>query len=144
MSFEITVDASDLDRMGDTFDPARIKAAAAEGFERGVAQLSAYIQQEKLSGQVLNIRSGRLSQAVGHPSVESGGDVMTAQIGGPFYGAVQEYGASINVNSPVNLPNIGWRYLKTVVLPARPWLMPSIEEKLSDIKDSIVEAINAA
>lgn len=57
---------------------------------------------------------------------------------------MQEFGASITVNHAVNLPNIGRRYLKTVTLPARPWLNPSIEEQRDMIGQEVVDATKEA
>lgn len=129
MSVEINIDVSALQTMAELFNADKMRAAAGVGFERGIAQMAAYIQQNKLSGQVLNQRSGRLSQAVGHPSVETVGDHFTATVGGPFYGGVQEFGATIN--SPVLIEGVGWRYIKE--LQARPWLIPSAEEQKGNI-----------
>jgi phage gpG-like protein len=140
----IEIDVSALQTMSDKLDPQKMRDAAAIGFERGIAQLAAYIQQNKLSGQVLNQRSGRLIQAVGHPQVDSSGSRMTAIVGGPFYGRVHEFGATISVNSPVNMPNIGWRYLSTVVIPARPWLNPSAEEQKPNIAKQMTREVKAA
>ncbi len=114
------------------------------GMTRAMAKLAAYIQQNKISGQVLNIRSGRLAQAVGHPTIERESDVrVTGRIGGPFYGRVHEFGATITVNSPVLLPD-GWRYLKTVTIPARPWLNPSVEEQQPMMAAEVVAAVRNA
>jgi hypothetical protein len=133
----IEIDTSEIARMAELYDADKVREAAGAGFERGVARLAAYIQQEKLSGQVLNQRSGRLSQAVGHPTVETSSNTMTATIGGPFYGGVQEFGATIN--SPVLIEGVGWRYIKE--LQPRPWLYPSVEERMDDITQQMREAV---
>jgi phage gpG-like protein len=140
----IEIDVTALEAAAQLLDPVAVREAAGAGFERGIAQMCAYIQQDKLSGQVLNQRSGNLSQAVGHPDVSTNGDNFTATVGGPFYGGVHEFGATINVNSAVNLPGIGWRYLKTVTLPARPWLYPSAQEQLPNIAEQMWQEVAQA
>lgn len=136
----IEIDVTALEGMAQLFDAATVREAAGTGFERGIAQMCAYIQQNKLSGQVLNQRSGHLSQAVGHPDVSTNGDNFTAIVGGPFYGGVHEFGATIN--SPVLIEGVGWRYIKT--LPARPWLYPSAEEQLPNIAEQMRQEVAQA
>ena len=133
MSVAIQIDVTALRSMAELFNPDKMRAAAGRGWDRGIAQLVAYIQQNKLSGQVLQQRSGRLSQAVGHPMVETGGDSFTAVVGGPFYGGVQEFGATIN--SPVLIEGVGWRYIGE--LQPRPWLYPSVEEQQANVAEQM-------
>lgn len=122
----------------------QLDAAVAKGLNVGLVKLANYIVQNKLSGQVLNQRSGRLIGSV-QSSVnvyQSGGGRATGYIGSVFYGGVQERGATITINSPVDLGgDIGWRYLKTITLPARPWLAPSIQEQSDMISEEIKNAI---
>ena len=145
VSFQVDVTA-----LGDLIDKLREnQSAIGDGLEAGMtsamAKLAAYIQQNKLSGQVLNQRSGKLSQSVGHPTVSRESDTrVVGAIGGVFYGKVQEFGATITINSAVNMKGIGWRYLKTITLPARPWLNPSIEEQLDMISAEVVGAVKEA
>ncbi len=144
MSVEINIDVSALQKMAELFDSDKMRAAAGKGFKRGIAQMASYIQQNKLSGQVLNQRSGRLSQAVGHPSVDTGGDQFTAIVGGPFYGGVQEFGASIlgGKGSPVMIEGVGWRFMREI--KARPWLIPSAEEQKDNVGLQMVLAVQKA
>lgn len=124
---------------------ANIGPALQQGMTVAMARLAAYIQQTKLSGQVLHQRSGRLSQSVGHPTVTQESNTrVTGFIGGAWYGRVHEFGATIHVNSPVMLKGIGWRYLKTVTLPPRPWLNPSIQEQSPMIAAQVVSAVQQA
>jgi phage gpG-like protein len=139
------IDVSALATLAQRLQSCDIKGALQQGMETGCAKLASYIVQSKLSGEVLNIRTGNLAQSVETPSPGPSSDTsVTYLVGGKWYRKVQEFGASITVNHAVNLQNIGWRYLKTVTLPARPWLNPSIEEQKDMIGQEVVDAIKEA
>jgi hypothetical protein len=143
---DIHIDVSGITQLAAKFeDPDRVIAAVAAGMEVGLAQTANNIVGSELSGQVLNIRSGRLAQAVEAVKVQISGTGVEGTIGGPFYGGVQEHGATIAVNSAVDLGgDIGWRHLDTVTLPARPWLEPGVKENLPVIEAAITAAVLAS
>ena len=142
-SVDVTALATLADKLRES--STNVGGALEQGMTTAMAKLAAYIQQNKLSGQVLNIRSGRLAQSVGHPTVTRESDTrVVGAIGGVFYGKVHEFGATITINSAVNMAGIGWRYLKTVTIPARPWLNPSIEEQQDMIAAEVVGAVKEA
>jgi hypothetical protein len=139
------IDVSALTTLASRLQGVDIKGALQQGMETGCAKLASYIVQAKLSGEVLNIRTGNLAQSVETPSPGPSSDTsVTYLVGGKWYGKVQEFGASITINKAVNLPNIGWRHLGTITLPARPWLNPSIEEQKGMIGQEVVDAIKEA
>lgn len=145
MSFQVDITA--LQSLADKLreDGTNVGGALEQGMNVAMAKLAAYIQQNKLSGQVLHQRSGKLSQSVGHPTVTRESDTrVVGAIGGVFYGKIHEFGATITINSAVNMEGIGWRYLKTVKIPARPWLNPSIEEQKDMIAQEVVGAVREA
>lgn len=144
---DIHIDVSGISQLAAKFEsPERVIEAVAEGMEIGLAKTANAIASNQLAGGVLHIRSGRLAQAVAaSPSVSISGTSVEGTISGPFYGGVQEHGATIDVNSAVDLGgDIGWRTLGTVTLPARPWLRPGLEEHKEEIKAAIVAAVVAS
>lgn len=143
MDFRIDVTATR--ELAERLRGADLRGALERGMLVGTTKLSSWIVQNKISGQVLNIRTGNLAQSVQTPSPGPSSDTsVTYLVGGKWYGKVQEFGATIEVNSPVNLKGIGWRYLKTVTLPARPWLNPSIEEQKDMVAQEVYKAIREA
>ena len=143
---EFKIDVSALQTLAGRFLTADVHAGLEKGMMIATTKLSSYIVQNKLSGQVLNIRTGNLAQSVQTPSPGPSNDFsVTYLVGGKWYGKVHEFGATINVNSPVYLGNdIGWRYLKTVTIPARPWLNPSIQEKIPEMTEDVTKAVREA
>lgn len=74
----------------------RIKAQAPAFFERRMVtvttRLASYVVTDKLSGQVLNRRSGRLSRSI-HPEVQGGSPTVVGVVGTNVeYAAYHEYG----------------------------------------------------
>lgn len=103
--------------------------AVAEGLQKGMqtgaAKLSSWIVQNKLSGQVLNIRTGNLAQSVETPSPgPSSATSVTYLIGGKFYGKFHEFGTSR--------------------MRARPWLSPSIQEQSAMVAAEVISAVQEA
>jgi phage gpG-like protein len=95
------------------------------------------IKAEKLTGQVLNIRSGRLRNSIGYRFVKAGavdvGSVMTNVI----YAAIHEFGGDIyprNASALHFQVNGRWVTTQHVRIPARPYAWPTIEEWLSNGK----------
>lgn len=76
----------------------RVRVAAKSSLDAWAYELAAYIKADKLSGNPLNRRSGRLSSSV-HPVTESTTDSVTAGAGGGAgvpYAKIHEYGGTIH------------------------------------------------
>lgn len=144
----ITITKNGLHDMAVAFEQAHsaLGDAVQRGLTTALVKVANYAVANKLTGQVLNQRTGRLISSVqSSVRVSGSGTRVTGRIGSVFYGRVHEFGATIEVNSPVNLGgDIGWRYLKTVTLPPRPWLGPSLDENKDQIAADIKGAIREA
>jgi hypothetical protein len=139
-----------LGRLSAKLDGARdrIMDAAQASFMEGLARTASWIQQNELSGQILHQRSGRLSQSVGHPTVERSGDVLNGFIGSVWYGRIHEYGGTFQTvrRGMVISPKGGQSYYRhagggTVTFPERAWLRPGIEANRDMIRQTLVEGI---
>jgi phage gpG-like protein len=118
--------------------------------------LKAYVDDEKLSGQVLNQRSGNLKNS-GFTEVQDDGNQITGFVG---YGMTVPYARIHELGGQINVPAVDGKLMVferagamvfatkhrafTVEMPARPYLQPSLEEKLPDIREGLLEAINTA
>lgn len=118
----------------------RSEAELASQVRRNLVRSSALIKrsiQINLGGKVLKVRGGRLRQAVA--IVLSGSGFGTIAKTGPQrikYGAVHEFGAVIVPKTKKVLRfKIGgqWISAKRVVIPARPYVLPALEENLERI-----------
>jgi len=140
----LTIGIETIDRLKNSLSDkaSRIPEAVARGLKNGLVRTANWIASNELQGQVLNQRSGRLVGSIlNPPEPEIEGTRVTGKLKTVFYGRVHEFGATINVNSAVNLPEIGWRYLSTVVIPERPFIRPGVDANKEVIREAIKEAI---
>jgi HK97 gp10 family phage protein len=125
VSSSFQIDVAALRTLAQRFRDMNVIDAMREGMEIGTAKLASYIVQNKLSGQVLNIRTGNLAQSVETPSPGPTSETsVTYLVGGKYYGKFHEFGTSR--------------------LPARPWLNPSIQEQKDMIGAEVMAAIRRA
>lgn len=78
--------------------PAKIDAAAKSSLDAWAVELAGYIQANKLSGDPLHRRSGRLSASV-HPLSSQTADSVSGGAGGGAgvpYAKIHEFGGTIN------------------------------------------------
>jgi hypothetical protein len=107
--------------------------------------------QEKLSGEVLNIRTGKLIGSVNkEPVTVSGGVVqgsITAAAGPAWYGKIHEFGGTfvIRRGSLSRKAKKNKKRLPTVTFPERSFMRSSLEELRQTIirrlKTAVVEAL---
>lgn len=77
--------------------PGKINTAAKSSLDAWATELAGYIKADKLSGQVLNRRSGRLSASV-HPVTEQTSSSISGGAGGGAgvpYAKIHEFGGMI-------------------------------------------------
>lgn len=119
-------------------------------------QLQAKIQGEKLQGQVLNQRTGKLAASVRALPIENDPGQLSGTVqaaGGPaFYGRIQEKGGTTDYDIvPVNKQALrfmlgGKEVFRRLVhhppLPARPFMAPSLDEFTPEIVGGLREALH--
>ncbi len=96
ISLQITGTDAVVRRLGDM--PGKITTAAKSSLDAWAQQLAGYIKSDKLSGDPLNRRSGRLSSSV-HPMSSQSADSVSGGAGGGAgvpYAHIHEYGGVIN------------------------------------------------
>lgn len=97
--------------------------------------LQSYIRTNKLQGQVLHQRSGRLSRGVRY-EVEAVGPVIKAEVGvfeGVPYAAIHEYGGEI-----MRTGRIKGAYV--IHMPERSYVRSSLREKVGDYAPRLARA----
>jgi phage gpG-like protein len=120
-------------------------------------QLQQYVVREKLSGQILHQRSGTLKDSVRALPVELQGTTITGTVeaggGAAFYGRFHEYGAVFDVkNRGVKhvagktragfMFHAAMRSGRPVVIPARPFMRPSLAENAAMIERELKEILD--
>ena len=139
--------------------------AANAGLARAIAKLGialqSHVQQDKLSGEVLNVRSGTLKSSIDVHIDKSAAGVTATVFTDLDYAAAQEYGFSGTVNVRASLRMIKQAFghpiaTKTVSvrahsrqmdLPARSFLQSALDDMApnisADVEDALREAITS-
>lgn len=122
----------------------KIDSALHRTVRRLALKLTARVKR-KLSGEVLNVRTGRLRRSV-HPELEFSANRALAVVGtNVIYGRVHEYGATITPKKAKALRfQIGgkWFTRQKVVIPERSFLRSSLREMVPEIKTELARQIN--
>lgn len=96
------------------------------------------IAKKKLSGKVLKVRENRLRSSVQAMMIKEGPTIFEGVCGTRvIYGAVHEFGMTIFPRrAPFLVFESGGQIMrmKSVTIPSRPWLMPSLDEARPKIK----------
>ena len=132
-----------------------IVAAVKTEMNAETVNLLAYIKDEKLSGQVLNQRSGNLKNS-GFIEIEEGSGQITGFVG---FGRTVPYAAILNYGGSIDIPEVNGKLMVfqragatiftmkhrafTVNMPARNYLESSLEEREPVITQGFREAIKA-
>ena len=127
--------------------PGLVKPAIFKGMEQAMT-LAEREARLNLSGRVLTRRTGRLRNSITH-KVKIQGDKVIGTLGtNVIYGRIHELGGEIvpkNANAlHFNIPGVGWRTAKKVVMPARPYLRPALEDNAGNFADIIKNRIEEA
>ncbi len=128
--------------------PAALAAAIADKAQALGEALADKVRNEKLSGQVLNARSGALRDSIEAQVLRDGDDIaaMVASVGDVKYAAIQEYGGKTSAHEI--LPSKGsalafvaggaMRFARKVehpgsMIPERSYLRSSLAEMSAEI-----------
>jgi len=137
----LKIDIKPTSDLGDL--PAKIKQA----LYKGIAEATILVESEakkNFGGQgQLKVRSGRLRSSIKAESNKAEGSVSTNVI----YGAVHEVGATIRQKkAPYLVFEAGGRTrrVRQVVIPARPYLFPAVEDNIDSITKLITNRIMEA
>ena len=107
----ITAEVWGLPELAQRLEPTRFKAAARRGLLIGLIGLQTYIVVGKLSGQVLNVRTGTLRRSVRYEIKDDDSDQVTGLVGSfPGYltpdgkGYAGAYARILNYGGTFNVP----------------------------------------
>ncbi len=107
-----------------------------QAMRRATEYVRGYIVKNKLSGQVLNRRTGRLAGSISSAQRIEGQDVVGMVGSNLKYARIHELGGVIR---PKNFKYLHFFvkgkevFAKKVTIPKRPYIMPSIEESSKKI-----------
>jgi phage gpG-like protein len=155
ITFEITGDDAVADRFASL--ASRVYESLLAAVNASGLALQASVMQDKLSGQVLKARSGRLRDSIAL-TVSDDGDGIVASLGTDVpYAAIQEYGGKtaphviMPRNASVLAFQIGGRRLFArrvqhpgSVMPERSFLRSALADQADQIRDSLRAAVGEA
>lgn len=139
-----------------TLGPELRRGLARAVFRLGL-ELQRKVQSEKLTGQVLKVRTGTLRSSI-NTRVAEGGDAITASVGTAVsYARIHEYGGTIPAH-PVATKNarafaFPWkgeqRFFKRVEIPAvkmpeRSFLRSALREMTPRVEEGLRQAVGEA
>lgn len=134
-----------------------VRTALEEKVKRLTIQLQIHVVADKLQGQVLNVRTGRLQRSIGQAVVTSSDSVTGVVSTAVKYAAAHEYGFSGTVNVREHLRTITQAFgkeLKSPVtstvkahtmkmnLPERSFLRSALNDMRADIVLGIQQAVS--
>jgi phage gpG-like protein len=156
ISASLVGDAATLDRLH------AMRIAASSGVARAIAKLGLdlqnNVQQNKLTGQVLRVRSGSLGESIAVRVDQSETAVSAIVYSNLDYSAAQEYGVARTVNVRSSLRQIKEAFGRPIAaetipvgehsrrmdLPQRSFLRSALHDMTSDIGTGIEDALREA
>jgi phage gpG-like protein len=129
----------------------RITSRLRDAIQRAALDLMSYVKARKLTGQVLNVRTGRLRRSITQRvEVEPGGKIVGLVVTNVSYGRVHELGFKGRVAVRAHSRKVKGKtvpiraHLRRVDIPKRPFLGPSLNEKMPVYRKWMQDAIKGA
>jgi hypothetical protein len=162
IGLKITGATEVIERLGAM--PEKVRLAAKSSLDMWALELAGYIKADKLSGQVLNRRSGKLSSSVYPAKSETSTSVSGGARAGLDvpYAKAHEYGFQGNVVVTIHhrMQTMAWgkpmktprevlvnQYSSQVNLPERSYMRSALQDKAADgiaeLRAAVKEAIAA-
>lgn len=136
--------------------------AVQQSVQRGALDLVAHVKQNKLSGQVLQVRTGTLRRSI-NAKFENGGDVFKALVGTNLkYARIHEYGfqGAVQVKAHQRMMKTAWgkpvkvphkidvrAHAMNMKMKARPFMQPALDDKregiLGGVRAALIEALKS-
>lgn len=132
-----------LDKM--TADFRKLAAAARGDAALAAIEAGGYVimshAQDNIRNKLSQHPTGFLANSVG---VKRVGKLVLVGVFGVVYAKIHEFGGIVTARRKPFLSfqvNGKWVFTKKVVIPARPYLRPSVDSHLSEIKEAISDAL---
>ena len=129
----------------------RITTRLRDAIQRAALDLMAYVKGQKLTGQVLNVRTGRLRRSITQRvETEAGGKIVGLVGTNVKYGRVHEFGFKGAQKVKAHTRKLGGKrvpvraHSRQVDIPKRPFLGPSLNEKMPVYRKWMADAIKEA
>lgn len=137
-----------------------VQSAVEKSIGRSVLKLQREVMRNRLSGQVLNVRTGNLRRSIQHQQVTSSGGLVVGEVNTNVrYGVAHEYGFAGTVNVKASMRRIRQafgrplkspRYVqirahsRNVKLPERSFLRSALRDMKPKIEADLQKSIKRA
>jgi phage gpG-like protein len=125
-----------------------VQKSLVAAMSRATIDLARYVKEQKLTGQVLNVRTGRLRRSI-TPKVEEKDDEIVGTVGTNVrYARTHEFGFKGVVQVKAHERKIKGKpimvraHARNMDIPARPFLNPSLQERWPTYKDWLGKAVD--
>jgi len=129
----------------------RITSRLREAIQRAALDLMSFVKAKKLTGQVLNVRTGRLRRSITQRvETEADGKIVGLVGTNVSYGRTHELGFKGRVPVRAHTRKVGGKrvpiraHSRQVDIPKRPFLGPSLNEKMPVYRQWMQDAIKGA
>lgn len=132
---------------GREFRSLKIDATVAGmkvNLRKGVTAACIFLEnkiKDNLNNKILHRRSSNLWRSVTHKVTGSGAQVQGEVGPNTIYAAIQEFGGTVRAKNVAFLrfktPDGFWHSVKEVVIPARPYVFPALEQNQGKVLDLI-------
>jgi phage gpG-like protein len=116
--------------------PQSIREQLLKTVEGLAIKLSRHVKEDKLSGQVLKVQTGRLRRSINYKLTDNGKSVVAIVGTNVEYARVHEYGGTFSRASKVGASR--------AIYPERSFLRSSLQDMDSEIKTTIVRDVRLA
>lgn len=128
---------------------SRLNLALFKAMQRQMIGLRNYVVSQKLSGQVLNTKTGTLRRAQFSDAMQEGSEIRGLVATDPSaskYGRIHEYGGTFTVREHLRRTARGTRTIAahSVTYPERSFLRSALKEQAESIVAGLQAAANAA
>jgi HK97 gp10 family phage protein len=136
--------------------PDRVRKSIRAKVRALAIMLENKVASEKLTGQVLNVRTGNLRRSIFNEVTDEGGAILgiVGSSGDVRYAAIHEFGGKIDIPEivPVKARVLAWvsggktvfamrARAHTVTMPERSFLRSSLAEMRDEIVEGLTEAV---
>jgi phage gpG-like protein len=151
IQFNVTVSGDAQSRVAIAQVQQRITSRLRDAIQRAALDLLAHVKAKKLTGQVLNVRTGRLRRSITQRVETEPSGVIAGLVGtNVSYGRTHELGFKGRVPVRAHTRKLGGKsvpiraHTRQMDIPKRPFLGPSLNEKMPVYRKWMQDAIKGA
>ena len=124
--------------------PALLRSELAKSMNKLAFDLQAHVKEDKLSGQVLNVRTNRLRSSISKVVTEQTNEISAFVGTNVVYAAIHEYGGQVRTRLGTGKISSKLHGKAFAVMPERSFLRSALEDFRQNIRDELQAAVNRA